>query len=225
MTRVIKALVPVRSGSQRVTNKNLRPFCGSSLLEIRVKQLLSLPFLDGVVVSSNDPAMLEIARKLGAETHIRDNYFASDTVSMSEVYEHMASAMQCDDVLYALVTTPLVSNQSFNAAYQTYRNLPPGYDSVTTVADVKEFLLKDGKPLNYDGTRIPRSQDLPEIVKLTFCVSILPRNTMIEKRSCLGINPYFLRLPQEESLDIDTPFDFLLGELLYDYYVRKSITN
>jgi CMP-N,N'-diacetyllegionaminic acid synthase len=229
MRRTIKALVPVRSGSIRVANKNIRPFCGSTLLEIRVKQLLSLPFLDGVVVSSNDDQMLQMAKTLGAETHKRDPYFASDTVSMSEVYENMASSIQCDDIMYALVTTPLVTNESCIKAFELYRGLPDQYDSVSTVADVKEFLLKDGKPFNYDGNRIPRSQDLPDIVKLTFCISMLPRLTMIEKRSCLGKNTYFFKLPQEESIDIDTPFDFKMAELLYEsnliqqgVYPRKS---
>jgi CMP-N-acetylneuraminic acid synthetase len=143
---------------------------------------------------------------------------------MSEVYENMASAMDCDDVLYALVTTPLVKSESFVKAFELYRNLPVGYDSITTVADVKEFLIKDGKPFNYDGNRIPRSQDLPDILRLTFCISLLPREAMIEKRSCLGKNPYFYRLPQEESIDIDTPFDFKVAELLYDHLFIQRAT-
>ena len=44
----VKALVAVRSGSVRVKNKNLRPFAGSSLLEVKVKQLMRIPNLDGV---------------------------------------------------------------------------------------------------------------------------------------------------------------------------------
>ena len=217
--RTMKALVPVRSGSKRVENKNTRPFCGSTLLEIRVRQLLSLPFLSGVVVSSNDEAMLKIASSLGAEVHRRDPYFATDSVSMSEVYEHMASAIDCDDILYALVTTPLVTDNSFKDAYSLYSKLPDGHDSLSTVADVKEFLIKEGKPFNYDGNRIPRSQDLPDITKLTFAISMLPRQTMVEKRSCLGHQPFFHRLSQLESVDIDTPFDFKMAELLYDYFV------
>ena len=68
----IKALVAVRSGAVRVQNKNIRPFCGTTLLELRVKQLLEIPELDGVVVNSNDPIMLEMAADLGASTVQRD---------------------------------------------------------------------------------------------------------------------------------------------------------
>lgn len=222
MSRRIKALIPVRSGSLRVENKNLRAFCGTTLLELRVRQLLATPGLDGVVVSSNDNGMLELAARLGAETHKRDPYFASNTVSMSEVYENMASQIQCDDIMYALVTTPLVRTESFVDAIKLYRNLPAPHDSLTTVADVKEFLIKDGKPFNYDGAKIPRSQDLPDIVKLTFCISLLPRETMVRRRSCLGDNPHFLRLSDIESLDIDTPKDFFIAEKLYEKVVVRG---
>lgn len=223
--RVIKAIVPVRSGSLRVQNKNTRSFCGSSLLEIRVRQLMEVRGLDGVCVSSNDPEMLDIATRLGAQTHRRDDYFASNTIPMSDVYENMASEIECDDVLYALVTTPLVRTESFESAIELYRDLPDGHDSVSAVADVKEFLLWDGKPLNYDPTSIPRSQDLPNITRLTFAISLLPRAVMLEKRSNLGHHPYFLKLDELESLDIDTPLEFEIAEWLYQRTVLDPATS
>ena len=47
----IKALVAVRSGSQRVVNKNIRPFAGSSLLEIKLNQLKRISNIVGIVVN------------------------------------------------------------------------------------------------------------------------------------------------------------------------------
>lgn len=73
----VKALVAVRSGSMRVQNKNIRPFAGSSLLEVKLNQLKRIPNLDGIVVNSNDDQMLEIAEKMGCETVKRDPYYAS----------------------------------------------------------------------------------------------------------------------------------------------------
>ena len=86
----IKALVAVRSGSQRVENKNIRPFAGSSLLEVKLDQLKRISIIDGIVVNSNDDAMLAIAANKGCETVKRDEYYASNSVSMSDVYKNMA---------------------------------------------------------------------------------------------------------------------------------------
>lgn len=48
----IKALVAVRSGSQRVKNKNIRPFAGSTLLDVKLRQLKRIDRLDGIIVNN-----------------------------------------------------------------------------------------------------------------------------------------------------------------------------
>ena len=42
----LKALVAVRSGSVRVANKNIRPFAGSTLLEVKLNQLKRIPNIE-----------------------------------------------------------------------------------------------------------------------------------------------------------------------------------
>jgi CMP-N,N'-diacetyllegionaminic acid synthase len=220
--RVIKALVAVRSGSVRVQNKNIRPFCGSTLLELRVKQLLEIEDLADVVVNSNDPAMLEMAADLGASTVLREPYFASNTVSMSEVYVNMAEAMDCTDILYANVTNPLVKSESYMSAIESYRNLDSDHDSLASVCPVKEFLWLEGKPINYDPARQPRSQDLPDISKLTFAISIISKTLMTERKNVIGFRPQLFVMSDVESLDIDTPLDFFVAEQLYQMLVLEQ---
>jgi CMP-N-acetylneuraminic acid synthetase len=60
---MLKALVPVRAGSERVINKNIRAFAGSSLLELKVNQLLRIPEIDEVCVSSDCNDMLSLAKE------------------------------------------------------------------------------------------------------------------------------------------------------------------
>lgn len=215
MKKIVKALVPVRSGSIRVANKNLKPFAGSTLLDIKITQLLRTPGLDGICVNSNDHSMLEAASKHGVETCLRDPYFASNEVPMSEVYANMASNMECDLVLFTHVTNPLADENTYTRIIESYKNLEPAYDSVATVSDVKDFLYWNGKPLNYDPNNKPRSQDLPEIVALNHVASILTRETIIKRRDILGASPKFLKLGEIESTDIDTELDFAIAEFLF----------
>lgn len=214
MSKVV-AIVPVRSGSKRVIGKNTRPFAGSTLLEIKVRQLLRVSGLDEVCVNSDDPAMLEIAARAGASTQLRDPDFATDTVPMSEVYADMASKVDCDEILLTHVTNPLAGADVYDACLATYYRRESDYDSLTTVADVKDFLYFDGKPLNYDPSNKPRSQDLPNIVKLTHVASVLPREMVIEKKDIVGYRPLFIKLDAFQSVDIDTPLDFEVAEWLY----------
>lgn len=210
-----KALVAVRSGSERVVNKNLRPFAGSNLLELKLKQLLSIPEFDAVVVNSNDDRMLKIASSLGAETVKRDERFASSSVSMSDVYQNMAENIDADVVVYANVTNPLVQTDSYVSGLREFMKVRGDFDSLNSASLVKEFMFLDNKPINYDIENQPRSQDLPDIYALNFAFSILSRADMIRYKNVIGRKPFMFELSEVESVDIDTEFDFDVAEFFY----------
>jgi len=217
MQKKFSALIAVRSGSVRVKNKNIRTFNESTLLELKIKQLQSVKEINDVVVNSNSDEMLSIAKNLGARTVKRDDYYASNTISMSSVFEHMAKNMDCENILYANCTNPLVSTNSYSDAIRIFLNNTSAYDSLVSCHDIKEFLYLDGKALNYDPMNQPRSQDLPNVVALNFAISIIPKSDMIKNRNIIGMNPYFYKLNEVESLDIDTPLDFFIAEKLYQH--------
>ena len=58
----ITGLIMVRSGSVRCKNKNIRRFADTNLLENKIKTLLNVVGLDKVVVNSDCPTMLDVAR-------------------------------------------------------------------------------------------------------------------------------------------------------------------
>jgi CMP-N,N'-diacetyllegionaminic acid synthase len=215
MKKSMKAIIPVRGGSKRVQNKNSKPFCGTTLLQLKIRQLLEIQELDGVCVNSEDPELLDLAKSEGAETYLRDSFYASDTVPMSEVYAAMVEPLACEHVLYATVTTPFLCADDCGSMIQAYHELAADYDSIHTATQVRDFLVRDGVPMNYDPKQFPRSQDLPDIKKLVFGVAILPRLTMIRRKSSLGEAPLFYSVEQLQALDIDTPLDFEVAEWLY----------
>jgi CMP-N-acetylneuraminic acid synthetase len=167
--------------------------------------------------------MLEIAAGAGAEVCLRDPFYATDTVPMSDVYAEMARQLECDEILLTHVTNPLAGPDVYHSCMNAYRERGALHDSLTTVSAVKEFLYRDGKPLNYDPACKPRSQDLPDIVKLNHVVSILPRDMMISKKDAMGFSPVFRELGAMESLDIDTELDFEIAEFLYSKNLRDSL--
>jgi CMP-N-acetylneuraminic acid synthetase len=217
MQKKVSALIAVRSGSVRVKNKNIRTFNGSTLLELKIKQLQSVKEINDVVVNSNSVDMLSLAKDLGAKTIKRDDYFASNTVSMSEVYRNMAEHMDCDTILYANCTNPLTEAKSYINAIHTFFENNDNHDSLVSCHDVKEFMYLDNSPLNYDPKNQPRSQDLPDIIALNFAISIISKSNMVKNGNIIGANPYFYKLNKIESIDIDTPLDFFVASKLYEY--------
>lgn len=218
MTKVIKALIPVRAGSQRVKNKNIRPFANSSLLEIKIKQLLSIKELDGVVVNSENDEMLDIARSLGAETYKRNDYYASSTVSINEVYRNIGETTKSDIIVYANATNPLLKNESVSNAINAFINKDPQYDTLNSAHLIKEFMWLNEKPLNYELDSMPKSQNLPNIYALNFALNIFERKYAIDNSSIVGKHPLLFELDEIEATDIDNEIDFEFAEFLYNRY-------
>ena len=214
-TMITKALIAARSGSQRVKNKNIRPFAGSSLLEIKIEQMCRIKSIDGVIVNSNDEEILNIAKKYDCEIVKRDQQFATNTVSMSEVYKNMAEHTDADVIVYANCTNPLMEDETIEKIVQSYFDRCKEYDSVNSGHLIKEFLFKDNKPLNYSLTNQPRSQDLPEIFALNFAINVIQREKMILSKNVVGMNPYIYCVDRVESTDIDDPIDFEFAEYIY----------
>ena len=216
----INVLIAVRGGSKRVPRKNIRPFGGSNMLTLKVEQALRLRDVNKVVVTSDDDEMLQIAEDLGAYPMKRDPFYASDTVPMSDVYVHLASNLDCKDVLWAPVTSPLVTDKTMELCIDTYKR-ETEYDSVVTTNIIKEYMWLDGKAINYDPKNHPRSQDLPDVYALNFAVHILPRELMIKNKNILGNNFYPYMLDEIEAVDVDTEFEFMMAEILYNKMTSK----
>ncbi len=211
-----KALIAARSGSERVKNKNIRPFAGRSLLEYKIKQLLRLKALDGVVVNSNDDEILLIALHMGCETIKREQVYADAATQMSDVYVNMAENFPEDIVVYCNVTNPLINDTTITSAIELFCQNHGEILSVNTAHVIKEFLYLNGNPINYDPRRQPRSQDLPDIFALNFAVNVIARDDMIKYKNIIAPRYVLLPIQEYEAVDIDTMLDFKIAEILFE---------
>ena len=59
----ITAVIPIRSGSQRVKDKNLRAFADNNLMELKIKNLMQVPELTSIVVNTNSELPIQIVNK------------------------------------------------------------------------------------------------------------------------------------------------------------------
>ena len=209
----LTAVVPVRAGSQRVKNKNTKPFADSNLLKIKLETLKKISMIDNIVVNSDSDEMLDIALSYGVSTHKREEYYASSECNNSEFFKHIAETTDTDYIMCSHVTSPLISAETYFSCVDKFMN--SNIENLVTVCDVKHHMWLDGKPLNYNPSESPNSQDLPDIVGLTYGISILGKDDMVKHKNVVTDNPYFYRLDEIESIDIDTEYDFMVAEYVY----------
>lgn len=219
---IVKAVIPIRKGSQRVQDKNLRPFADTTLLELKIRNLKQSEIFDEIIVNTDSDEAIRIAIQNGVSYHIREPYYASSQCSGSEFFQHLGKVTDTDVFAYCPVTSPFVSVETMIKCIDLYKS-NKDCDCVSTVSDVKEFLWLNGAPINYDKGNAPNSQDLPDIKALNFGFTLVKRESLIRNRNIIGDKPLFVTTPEIEAVDIDTPLDFYIAEHIYKkVYIDKK---
>ena len=112
----ITAVIPVRKGSQRVKDKNLRPFAGTTLLDNKIQMLLKVPEIDEIVVNTNSEAAIELVELDYQGTKVRaqrrEEFYASSQCSGSEFFKHLGEVTDTDLFIYTPCTSPFVKPET-----------------------------------------------------------------------------------------------------------------
>lgn len=222
----ISLFLPVRSGSERVSNKNTRCFAGiaNGILELKLNQLENLPIVDEVIVSSNDNKCLEIAesykkRIKNLVIDERPDHLGNSSTKLIDLILYAAEITSCENILWTHATNPLFNAKNYKQAIDVFLHQNKnGHDSLVTGYLNKDFLLdmESNKIIN-NTTKLnwPRTQDLKDLFAINNAVFIANRERYLLGER-LGIKPYYLENNKISSLDIDYEEDFLIAEAVYE---------
>ncbi|MCU0590503.1 MAG: hypothetical protein MUC57_03410, partial [Desulfobacterales bacterium] len=76
----VVALIPARSGSKRVPDKNIRPLAGHPVIAYSISAAVQSGIFAAVIVSTDSERYAEVARYYGAEVpFLRPGEFSGDT--------------------------------------------------------------------------------------------------------------------------------------------------
>ena len=214
----IEAVIPVRAGSTRLKDKNIRPFAGSSLLENKIMQLQAVPGIDRIVVSSDSDAMLKIARQAGVDAVKRPLEYCDEcSRTFNEVVEYIARCQMAGEVMmWVPCVCPLVGSQKIAEGITLFQKILRGElqaDSVATATLIKEYLFNEKGPVNFDIEHHVPSQKLPNWHYITNGFFIARREDMMKWRFVYGPRPLLCEVNKFEAIDIDDEFDFQMAEM------------
>lgn len=219
----ISALVPARGGSERVTNKNIRPFAGmqSGLLELKLLQLSRVNALSEIIVSTNDEDISQCAMRISHDVDRRiivdhrPAELARSSTPMNSFIRYCSTLRDEGVMLMTHVTHPFVSSKIFSDLIKAWHNAEQsGHDSLVTVTRIHKFLWDDRGPYNYDSTieKWPRSQDIKPLFEINHAAYIIPFSIMRECDDRIGRSPYLHDMPESLVMDVDWEDQFTLVE-------------
>ncbi len=222
MKRNLKIVIPLKTNSERVPNKNLRPFVdGQSLFDVKARQLLQTFSPDDVYCSSENPAVEPIVKQYGFNFHLRDIALTGKNTRENQLVKTIVDSIPGKpDIMWCQVTQPLFDD--FQGLMQVYDNLDPAYDSIAVVKRQRHHLLDErGNPVNFNfGYWHKISQDLPQLYEVAWAAFIMRREMLEQAWYQIGRNPYLYET-KKPLIDIDEVQDFEVASLLYKHYKTR----
>ncbi|WP_102273265.1 acylneuraminate cytidylyltransferase family protein [Cytobacillus massiliigabonensis] len=201
----VVAFVPIKLNSQRLPHKNILPFGDHSLSWYIFKNLLNVAGIDEIYVFCSDEIIMNYIPE-GVKFLQRDSYLDGDMVQGHEIYQSFVNLVDGDIYLLAHTTSPFLTSKSIENALLNM--LSGKYDSALSVQQKQTFIWYDGKPLNYDSSNIPRTQDIMPIYMETSGFYMFKKEHLLTYGRRIGFNPYFQKLNDIEAIDIDTREDY-----------------
>jgi CMP-N-acetylneuraminic acid synthetase len=224
--RPITALLPMKGHSERVPNKNLRPFCGKPLCHWTILSLQKSHYINNIVVNTDSQ---EIAENVGqnfdrVKIIDRPNEIRGDFVSMNVIIAYDLSQLTGEHFLQTHSTNPLLTTETIDRAIELYfRNLGTCDSLFAVTRHNARFYWKDGNPINHDPQEMLRTQDLPPILEENSNLYIFSKESFKQSDNRrIGLKPYLFEMNKLEAIDIDEEEDFLLAELLCRVEPNKS---
>jgi CMP-N,N'-diacetyllegionaminic acid synthase len=223
----VLGLIPARGGSKGLPGKNIRPLCGKPLIEWSILAAKAASCIDRVVVSTDDAAIAEVARRAQAEVPFeRPGELATDSASSIDVVIHavdrLAANQQPFDIVVLLEpTSPLRAASDIDAAVECL--VRTGASAVVSVCRAVNahpaFMFRqtgDGRLrpfLERQPTGL-RRQDLDPVFFLDGTLYASRVDVLRNKRSFYHDDTVAFEVPKWKSLEIDDADDFVMVEAL-----------
>jgi CMP-N,N'-diacetyllegionaminic acid synthase len=134
------ALIPARSGSERVHDKNVRPLAGHPLLAYAIAAARESGIFERTVCSTDSGKIAEVAQRYGAETpFLRPKELATSTSPDIEWITHALAQLDEHYDVFAIVraTNPFRCGDALRRGYEQLLATPEA-DSVRAVELVKQ---------------------------------------------------------------------------------------
>ena len=208
------AVIPVKKNSSRLPGKNLLRLGDENLLIRKIWQLQKSQIADRVLVTSDSDEMLRIAKDMGVDAVKRPKDLADESRPLSEFFDYVTGLISPGHMIWTCVTSPFFDDKRMVEAKKSYiEALKNGYDSLITMYKFRHYLFDQDGPLNFNvGKDHQNSQELGDIDLFTNGILISPVLSVKLWHYNYGPNPYRFYVNQVESLDIDTPEDYVLAK-------------
>jgi len=226
----VLALVPARSGSKSVRDKNVYPLAGHPLLGWSIAAARKSALIDRVLLTTDSPTYAAVGDTYGAEVpFLRPAALATDDALDNSFVEHALNWLvdnggEPELLINLRPTTPLRRPEVIDKAIEQFR-ASEGFTALRSVHEMSESAIKTFEIINdllrpmgspdgmVDDVNLPRQQ-YPSTYDANGYVDILSTEVIRSSDTLYGdrVVPFIT----ERTLEIDTPADIEYLEYLVE---------
>ena len=221
------AIIPARSGSKGLKDKNIKLLDGKPLIWYSIQAALDSNCFDEVMVSTDSEKYVEIAKKCGANVpFLRSERTSTDKASSWDTVREVLVSYKnqekvFDNVMLLQPTSPLRNVDDIKNAFALFEN-----NHATSVVGVCEMehsplwsntLPFDKRLDNFINSEVKKAsgrQSLPTYYRINGAVYLSAINYENMEFDLFDKSGFAYVMPQERSIDIDSELDFVIAETI-----------
>lgn len=220
------AIIPARSGSKGLKDKNIKLLNGKPLLVYTIEAARESGLFDEIMVSTDSREYADIAKKWGANVpFLRSDILSNDTASSWDVVKEVIEGYknlgtEFDTVALLQPTSPLRTSNDIVEGYHMMKakeaNFIVGVCEMDHSPLWSNTLPDDLSMENFirpEVVKMPR-QSIPTYYRINGALYIVKVNHLLSKNDIYCDRSYATLMTKEKSVDIDSESDFLLAEIL-----------
>ena len=210
----IVAIIPARSGSKGIKNKNLIKLLGNPLINYSINYAKKSKLIDRIFVSTDGENISKISKNFGAEIIKRPKKYSSDTASSDSAVIHAIKYIkqrlgyEFDIVVFLQPTTVLRKFGELDQAIQML--VKKKLDTVFSSVDYQPFLWTRSKnnlrPENFNPKKRKRRQDI-SIINETGSYYITKKDAFLKSKNRFGKKILNFQSERHSILEIDQMSD------------------
>jgi N-acylneuraminate cytidylyltransferase len=227
------AIIPARSGSKRIPNKNIKDFFGKPIIAYSIEAALSCGLFDEIMVSTDCELITDVALRYGANvpflrSSINSNDFATTFDVIEEVLEcYSNNGIKFKEATCIYACAPFVTASLLKKSFQL---LAKGVDCVFPVLPYSHPIQRslevsvDGKVLPFfDADKMSRTQDFKKAFHDAGMFYTFDTERLLASKSLRTQNTIAIELDEISAHDIDNENDWKLAELKYKLFFNERI--
>ena len=219
------AVIPARSGSKGLKNKNIRMFAGKPLMAYTIESAINSNQFECVHVSTDSLKYADIARQYGADVpFLRSEKLSTDEAGTWDTVrfvtnEYLRLGNEFDTVTVLQPTSPLRTAGDIIAAFHIFEK--KGAEAVVSVCETEylpllcNVLPENGSLNNFvDLNIVGRRQQSQQFYRINGAIYIQSVDLLMRKGELYGEKSFAYIMAKGSSIDIDDDYDFTIAELL-----------